>query len=168
MRMFFAIRALLAAAVGAVSLMSAAGVQADERVCRGNLGAEQIDGNLHVAEACALSGTRIGGNITVGSKARLSADAVRVGGNIQADGAAAVVVGSGARIGGNIQIEGSGNIRVSGSTVGGDIQLFGNRGAISVRDNRIAGNLQCKSNRGRLSGGNNEVGGNKEDQCVHL
>ncbi len=167
MRMLIVIRVLIAAAAGGLSLF-AVGAQADERVCRGNLGAEQIDGNLHVVAACVLSGTRIDGNLTVGSKGRLSADAVRVGGNIQADGAAAVVVGSGARVGGNIQITGSGNIRISGSIVDGDVQLFGNHGAISVRDNRIAGNLQCKSNRGRISGSKNQVGGNKEDQCASL
>lgn len=141
---------------------------ADDRVCRGSLGEERIDGSLHVAEACALRGTRVDGNVTVGPRGRLSADGVRVGGNLQADGAAAVVVGAGARVDGNIQIDGSGNIRISGSLVGGDIQLTGNRGSISVRDNQVGGNLQCTSNRERPTGGGNRTGGNKEDQCARL
>lgn len=168
MRMFQATltRRAFAAACAALSFAGAAG--ADDRVCRGNLGEQRIDGNLHVAEACALRGTQVDGNITVGPGGRLSADGVRVGGNIQADNAAAVVVGAGAQIEGSIRIDGSRNIRISATRVGGDIQLFGNRGSISVRDNQVGGNLQCKSNRDNPAGGGNRVAGNKEDQCARL
>lgn len=168
MRMFQATRRRLAFAATCAALCAAGGAGADDRVCRGNLGEEHIDGNLHVAEACALRGTQVDGNITVGPGGRLSADGVRVGGNIEAENAAAVVVGAGAQIEGSIRIDGSRNIRISSTRVGGNLQLFGNRGSISIRDNRVAGNLQCKSNRENPAGGGNRVAGNKEDQCARL
>jgi hypothetical protein len=143
---------------------------AEERRCRGTIGAATVD-NLRVPDgaSCTLRGTRVKGTIKVGTGSKLVASRVRVVGNVQAEGSRRVVVRRRSRVGGSIQVV---NLRrgaaVLRTRVTGDVQFFENRGQIEIRRNWINGNLQCKENRPRPIGGRNRVGGNKEDQCRRL
>jgi hypothetical protein len=162
---------------------------AEERVCRGALGAITVD-NLRVPQGatCTLTATRIQGTVKVERSATLAASRIVVIGNVQAEGAARVTIRSGSRVGGSIQvvsggaatvansvIDGSiqlesnrGALSVAANIVGSDVQAFQNRGGVSIADNRIDGNLQCKENVPAPVGGGNTVQGNKEDQCRRL
>jgi hypothetical protein len=145
---------------------------AEERICRGTLGAITVD-NLRVPDgrSCTLNGTRAKGTIKVGTRSTLVANGVRVVGNVQSESSRRVVVRRGSRIGGSIQVvQGlrGGSAAVLFSRIGQDVQFFENRGPIEIRGNRINGNLQCKQNRPRPFGGRNVVGGVKQDQCARL
>ena len=158
----------VAAALAAAAFTGPAA--AEERICRGTIGAATVD-NLKVPDraACTLRGTRVKGTIKVGTGSRLVANRVRVVGNVQAEGSRRVVVRRRSRVGGSIQVV---NVRRGGAVlrtrVTGDVQFFENRGQIEIRRNWINGNLQCKENKPRPIGGRNRVGGNKEDQCRRL
>ena len=162
---------------------------AEERVCRGTLGAVTVD-NLRVPQgrSCTLNRTYVKGTIKVEANATLRAYGVRVIGNVQAENAASVYVLSSSRVGGSIQIVQGGDARVNnsrvngdilfdsqegplrakGNYVGGNLQAFQNRGGIVISSNRIDGNLQCKENYPRPTGSGNIVQGSKEDQCARL
>jgi hypothetical protein len=159
---------------------------AEERACRGSIGARTVD-NLRVPQGatCTLNGTYVKGTIKIERNATLFAYAVRVIGNVQAENARKVVIASKSRVGGSVQIVDGGvakvrDSRINGNilfddnngrnvvlrnVVGSDVQAFQNTGGVRIYDNRIDGNLQCKANSPRPVGGGNIVGGNKEDQC---
>jgi hypothetical protein len=161
---------------------------AEERVCKGTIGAITLD-NVLVPDgrSCTLNGTRLKGTLKVSTGATLSASGVRVNGNIQAEGAKAVYVNPGSIVGGNIQIKQGGSariervevlgdlqlesnnraLRVTSTEVGGNLQVFQNTGGVTLLRNVIAENLQCKENSPRPTGGGN-VAGDKEDQCARL
>ena len=154
------------------AVLTAAPARAEERTCRGTLGATTVD-NLRVPSGatCTLTGTRVKGTVKVERGATLYASAIRAIGNIQAENARRVnVVRS--HVGGSVQIvqsrNGSTLSRFDRNTVKQDVQYFENRGAVSITSNRINGNLQCKANNPRPTGGGNIVGGNKQDQCARL
>lgn len=177
------------AAVLAAITISATTVQAEERTCRGTIGATTVD-NLRVPQGatCKLTGTRVKGTVKVERNATLTAEDIVVIGNVQAENARRVNVLDGSRIGGSIQIVQGGGATVSDSRitqdilydennaalralrnhVGGNIQAFQNTGGVEIRRNVIDGNLQCKANNPKPVGGGNIVGGNKEDQCAGL
>ena len=160
--------------------------QAEERVCRGSLGARTVD-NLRVptGATCRLTGTYVKGTIKVQRGATLIAQSVRVVGNVQAEGARNVVVERRSRVGGSVQVvqgrraivrgtriigdiqydHNRGYLRANRNRVGGSIQVIGNSGGAELFRNVVNGNLQCKENAPRPTGGGNVVGGNKEDQC---
>jgi hypothetical protein len=154
--------------------VGAAPAHADERVCRGAIGATSIDGDVVVPQgaSCTLLGTRVDGNVKVYRNATLAVRGARIGGNIQADNHRRVIVtkrdGRRTRVGGSIQLKQGGGGKLIKVVVGSDIQLFSNDGRFKVRRNRVDGNLQCKSNRPAPVGGRNVVQGNKEDQCRRL
>jgi hypothetical protein len=79
-------------------------VAAEERTCRGTLGAITVD-NLRVPQdaSCTLNGTYVTGTIKVERNASLTANGVRVVGNIQAENHRSVVVKQSSRIGGSIR-----------------------------------------------------------------
>ena len=184
-----AIASGVAAASLAVMMLMAATVNAEERTCRGTIGATTVD-NLRVPQgaSCTLNGTRVKGTVKVERNATLTAEDVIVIGNVQAENARRVSVLDGSRIGGSIQVVQGGGATVSDSRitgdilydensaalralrnrVGGSIQAFQNTGGVEIRKNIIDGNLQCKANSPRPVGGGNIVGGNKEDQCARL
>jgi len=169
--------------------LSPVSASAEERVCRGTIGARTVD-NLLVPQGarCTLNGTRVQGTIKVSRAATLVANDVIVIGNVQGEGAAAVHVLDGSRIGGSVQVVQGlaatvADSRITGdilydtqrravavlrSIIGGDVQAFQNRGGVRIHRNRIDGNLQCKANNPVPTGGGNVVGGNKEDQCARL
>ena len=78
---FFFAMAVLALAVFAPA------AQAEERVCRGTIGATTVD-NLLVPQGatCTLNGTRIEGTVKVERNATLTASGIRVKGNVQGEG----------------------------------------------------------------------------------
>jgi hypothetical protein len=162
---------VLPALLGA-ALLAAAPASAEERTCRGAIGATTVD-NLRVPSGatCTLTRTKVKGTVKVERGATLYASAIRVIGNIQAENARRVnVVRS--HIGGSVQIvqsrNGSTLSKLGRNAVKQDVQYFENRGTISITRNRIIGNLQCKANNPRPKGGGNVVGGTKQDQCASL
>jgi hypothetical protein len=177
------------AAVAPLLLLGAASASAEERVCRGTIGATTVD-NLRVPDraSCSLFGTRVKGTVKVESGATLRAEDVVVIGNVQAENARFVRVLDGSRVGGSVQVKQGGGVNVSDSRVegdiqydsnsaklwalrnrvGGSVQVFQNVGGAEIRRNTIDGNLQCKANAPAPVGGRNVVGGNKEDQCARL
>jgi hypothetical protein len=176
-------------AVAGAMLLPAGHALAEERVCRGTIGAVTVD-NLRVPQdaTCTLNGTYVKGTVKVERGATLKAFGVRVVGNVQAENARNVVVREGSRIGGSVQIVQGGAARILGNRINGDIlfddqdralkanrnvvggslQAFQNTGGVEIRKNRIDGNLQCKENHPAPVGGSNIVQGNKEDQCKSL
>jgi hypothetical protein len=160
-------------------------VSAEEKTCRGTLGAQTFD-NLRVPDGatCTLNGTKVKGTIKVETRATLYAFGVRVIGNIQAENSRKVVV-HGSRIGGSVKVVQSGIAKVRGNRingnilfddnsglnvarrniVGADIQAFQNTGGVRIYYNRVDGNLQCKANSPRPVGDGNIVQGVKQDQC---
>ena len=180
--------ALSTLALTALALMPGSAV-AEERVCRGTIGAKTLDNVLVPQSAsCTLNGTYVKGTVKVERGATLSAGDVRVIGNVQGEGARRVAVTGGSRVGGSVQVVQGGGAKVANSHVNGDIlydenrhalralssqiggslQAFQNTGGVEIRSNVIDGNLQCKENAPRPVGGGNRVGGNKEDQCARL
>lgn len=152
----------------ALAAAMAAPAAAEERTCRGSIGAQTVD-NLRVPQGatCALTGTVVKGTVKVERGATLKAQNIRVVGNIQAENHKQVNA-RGSRVGGSVQIKQGGGSLLDNNVVTGDVQYFTNRGAITIRSNRINGNLQCKENLPAPTGGSNIVQGNKEDQCARL
>jgi hypothetical protein len=160
---------------------------AEERKCRGTIGAITVD-NLRVPQGatCTLGGTFVKGTIKVKADATLVARGVRIIGNVQAENAKRVVVKGSSRVGGSVQVKQGGSatvkwsrvtgdiqydansryLRANRNRVGGSIQVIGNSGGAEIFHNVVNGNLQCKENSPRPTGGGNTVGGNKEDQCA--
>jgi hypothetical protein len=181
----------LAALAGGITLSLALApvALAEERSCRGTLGAVTVD-NLRVpaGATCTLNGTNVKGTVKVERNAKLVASGIRVVGNVQAENARSVKVNGGSRVGGSVQVKQGGGASVTHSTiagdiqydsnvaaltassnrVGGSIQVIKNTGGVTLSSNRVDGNLQCKENRPAPTGGGNIVQGNKEDQCARL
>lgn len=169
MKRLLAVAASAALAIGGLAL-AAPTASADDRTCRGSIGAVNVDGNVIVPSgaSCTLSGTEVEGNVKVGSNATLSVNNAVIDGDIQSEGHRLVAV-SNTSVEGNIQLEQGGAITLSGNRVDGDIQLFGNRsGAKVLNNNRVEGNIQCKSNSPAPTGTGNTADGNLEDQCANL
>ena len=183
--------AVLALGMAIAALLAVApAAQAEERVCRGTIGARTVD-NLKVPQgaSCSLEGTRVKGTINVENGANLTARNVRVIGNVQSQGFKNIkLVGS--TVGGSVQLEnglegGVGNVartKVNGdvqyfsnearmvarlNTILANLQVVGNSGGVTLTDNRIAENMQCKENVPPPTGGGNRAG-DKEDQCATL
>jgi hypothetical protein len=180
---------LIAAIVASIVVVPGAPAFAEERVCRGTIGATTVD-NVRVPQGatCTLNGTFVKGTIKVKRDATLMAIDVRVIGNVQGENAENVVIRATSRIGGSVQVvqgerarvinsrvdgdilydEQDGRVSVISSRIDEDVQAFQNTGGVTIRDNRIDGNLQCKQNSPPPTGGGNVVQGNKEDQCKNL
>ena len=183
---------LFALALSLSALLTAASsAQAEERVCRGTIGAATVD-NLTVPSGatCTLNGTKVKGTITVERGARLFANGVSVVGNIQSEGFQTVSVKGGSTVGGSVHLENGlsdGSGRVINTRINGDLQFFSNEarmiargntimanlqavsntGGVVIQNNRISENLQCKQNSPPPTGGGNTAG-DKEDQCAGL
>ncbi|HSL00178.1 MAG TPA: hypothetical protein VK869_07555 [Rubrobacteraceae bacterium] len=183
---------LFALTVSVLALLALApAAQAEERKCRGTIGATTVD-NLLVPQGatCTLNGTRVKGTVKVANGAKLFASGIRVVGNVQSEGFQVVVLKAGSRIGGNVQLENGrsgGNGKVVASRINGDLQIesnkakmvsrgstilanlqaFQNTGGVVLKNNTIAENLQCKQNNPAPVGGGNKAG-DKEGQCRTL
>lgn len=182
---FFFAMAVLASAVFAPA------AQAEERVCRGTIGATTVD-NLRVPQgaSCTLNGTRVEGTVKVERNARLTANGIRVKGNVQSEGFKNIVLREASVVVGSVQLENGlsdGSGRVLNTRINGDLQFFSNEarmiargntilanfqanqnmGGLVIENNRVAENLQCQSNSPPPTGGNNTAG-DKEGQCASL
>ena len=158
----------VAALVAVSGLLAASPAAAEERTCRGTIGAVTLD-NVRVPQGatCRLDGTVVQGTVKIERNARLFADDVRVVGNVQGENHRRVEVVD-SRVGGSIQIVQGENALLRNNRVGQDVQSFENNGTQRFTSNHINGNLQCKENRPAPTGGGNTVDGNKEDQCRNL
>jgi hypothetical protein len=174
-----------------LALVVAAPALAEERVCRGTIGAITVD-NLRVPSGatCVLNGTTVKGTVKVERGAKLYANGVRVIGNIQSEGFQSVSIKDGSRVRGSVHLENGlsgGTGKVISSRINGDLQFFSNEARMVARDNTLLANLQAVSNTGGLVIKNNTIsenlqckqnnpppvgGGNtagdKEDQCARL
>jgi hypothetical protein len=156
------------AVVLAGAALTATPALAEERRCRGAMGATTVVDLVVPQDAtCTLKGTRVKGSIRVERGATLNAMRIRVIGNVHAEGAVAVNIAR-SRVGESIQVVQGGKSKLSRTVVKGDVQYFENLGQISIRSNRVAGNLQCKQNSLGPRGGGNVIQGDKEDQCAGL
>jgi hypothetical protein len=187
------LRRVLAVAFASVLALTVAApvALAEERVCRGTIGATTVD-NLLVPQSavCTLNGTKVQGTIKVENNAKLVANGVRVIGNVQSEGFKSIALREGSRVGGSVQLEngqegGTGKVvstRINGdlqfeaneakmvarnSTILANLQVFQNTGGVVLENNTIAENLQCKENNPPPVGGGNTAG-DKEDQCARL
>ena len=183
--------ALIVVASALALIMAMPVALAEERTCRGTIGARTVD-NLRVPQGatCTLNGTIVKGTVNVENRAKLYANGVRVIGNIQSEGFQTVVVREGSRVGGNVQLENGlsgGTGKVLSSRIDGDLQFFSNEarmlargntilanfqanqnmGGLVIKNNTISENLQCQSNNPPPTGGGNTAG-DKEDQCARL
>ena len=184
--------AVFALALAACALLAAApAAQAEERVCRGTIGATTVD-NLLVPQgaSCTLNGTRIEGTVKVERNAALTASGIRVKGNVQSEGFKNIVLRQGSIVVGSVQLENGlrgGSGRVLNTRINGDLQFFSNgarmiargntiqanfqanqnTGGLVIKNNRVAENLQCQSNNPPPVGGGNTAG-DKEGQCARL
>jgi hypothetical protein len=172
-----------------VLTVMASAALAEERVCRGTIGATTVD-NLRVPSGatCTLNGTRVEGTIKVENKAKLYANGVRVIGNIQSEGFQVIAVKEGSKVGGSVQLKnGLSGGKVVSTRINGDLQFEANEarmvarnnvifanlqavqntGGLVIENNQIAENLQCKENNPPPGGGGNTAG-DKEDQCAAL
>ncbi len=183
---------IFALAVGMLALVVAAPTaQAEEKVCRGTIGAKTVD-NVRVPSGatCTLNSTRVEGTIKVENNATLLASGVRVKGNIQSEGFEKIRLNKDSRVVGSVQLKNgqSGGLakisfsRINGdlqfesndarmvannNTVGANLQAVQNEGGVELTGNTIAENLQCKEDEPPPTGGGNTAG-DKEDQCADL
>jgi hypothetical protein len=186
-RMTRVVCALAISAAAAATMPAAAA--AEERTCRGTIGARTLD-NVRVPQGaeCVLKQTHLKGTVKVERRAILRAYEVRVVGNVQGENAREVNVLRQSRIGGSVQVvqggaatvrqsringnilydENRGLVRAVESRVGADLQVFQNMGGARIYRNVVDANLQCKENQPRPTGGENRVSGSKEDQCARL
>ena len=184
--------AVFAFALAACALLATApAAQAEERTCRGTIGATTVD-NLRVPQgaSCTLNGTRVEGTVKVERNATLVANTIRVKGNIQSEGFKSILLRQGSVVVGSVQLENGlrgGSGRVLNTRINGDLQFFSNdarmvargntlqanfqanqnKGGLVIENNRIAENLQCQSNNPAPVGGGNTAG-DKEGQCARL
>jgi hypothetical protein len=186
-------RRILALALASVFALTIAvpAALAEERVCRGTIGATTVD-NLLVPQGaeCTLNSTRVQGTIKVENNAKLVANGVRVIGNVQSEGFRSIALRENSRVGGSVQLENGqegGTGKVVSTRINGDLQFFSNEakmvarnskilanlqvfqntGGVVLENNSIAENLQCKENDPPPVGGGNTAG-DKEDQCARL
>lgn len=184
--------AIFALALAACALLAAApAAQAEERVCRGTIGATTVDNLLVPQDAsCTLNGTRVEGTVKVERNATLFASGIRVKGNVQSEGFKNIVLRQGSIVVGSVQLENGlrgGSGRVLNTRINGDLQFFSNEarmiargntiyanfqanqntGGLVIENNRIAENLQCQSNNPPPTGGGNNAA-DKEGQCARL
>ena len=179
---------LLSASVLASLLLAAGPAMAEETPCTGTIGAVALD-NIFVPDGatCTLNRTRTNGSVVVGTGSTLIATGVSINGNIQTEGARAVVVQGSSTVGGSIQHVQGGSARIDRVRVSGDVLFDSNRGLVSASSNNIGGNLQALQNVGGVTLTNNTMKGNlqckenvpaptgggnrassKEDQCARL
>lgn len=130
--------------------------------CRGvRIGAIEIDTVVVPAGAlCVLDGTTLRGSLQAAEGAVLDARNLRMAGSVQAQGAAAVVIGGNSAIGGSVQIVQGERATVLNAQVTGDIQVTAQRAAVLVQDNRVGGNVQLEDNRGGVTVNTNVAVGN--------
>lgn len=128
------------------------------------LAGNRITGDVVVEEGALLIGDsiKVGGSIFIGPTAAFDAFAVRVSGDIRADGHQLVNIAGATSVAGSIVLT-NGVIFssvVDGARVGGDIVVTGNNQPIlQVTGNRVAGRLICSGNTPPPTVASNRVAG---------
>ncbi|MGH2543164.1 MAG: hypothetical protein ACRDIB_10215 [Ardenticatenaceae bacterium] len=141
-----------------------AAVASTDVECSGALGAVTVDSVLVPEGAtCTLDGTRVRQNITVLSGASLTANAVRAGGNIQADGAEAIAINAGSVVRQSVDIKQGNTAQIDQALIRGTLKLEQNQGAVSVTNNRVGQNLRADQNTGGVTISDNIIG--RELRC---
>ena len=138
-------------AMAVAMLVPAGQASAEERVCRGTIGAATVD-NLRVPQGatCTLNGTYVKGTVKVERGATLRAFGIRAVGNAEAENARNVVLRQASRVGEacrSCRAVRHGNF---GSRINGDILFDDQRRALTANRNVIGGNLQAFQNTGGL------------------
>lgn len=111
--------------------------------CNGTIGAVTVNDIAVPANAtCTLDGTRVRGNITVGTNGTLVARAVRVDGSIQAEDALALRTSANSVINGDIQAKRRAAVRIEATTIIGNLQIEEQGTSLITSGSRIGGNLQ--------------------------
>ena len=97
--------ALIVVASALALIMAMPVALAEERTCRGTLGARTVD-NLRVPQGatCTLNGTIVKGTVNVENRDKLYANGVRVIGKIQSEDFQTAVGREGWRVAGNAQL----------------------------------------------------------------
>jgi hypothetical protein len=159
---------------------------------RGSVG--NIDSRA--ADFIDLFGARVVGNLTAtGGETAVFAEALDVGGNLEATGVDyfdlydSVVNGTfrvrdnnsgsifcGNTLNGNSEFAnnrtlltiGSPDQACDGNSLNGNVVVQGNTSETEISDNDVGGNLTCRRNAPPPTGGGNRVEGNKEGQCRAL
>ena len=118
----------IAATAAALAMLLPATAAAEERTCRGSLGAITVD-NLRVPQnaTCNLDRTRVQGTVKVERNAVLNATGIRVIGNVQGENARNVAVRS-SRVGGSVQVVQGRAAAVRNTVVNADILYDENTG----------------------------------------
>jgi len=142
-----------------------------------------IEGNLVLSADSHVEhwGGHVDGDVKVYTGAEYRADfgeLVTVGGNVQADRAAAIRLTDAAiegdvqtlrtplvevvngSVDGNIQNDRGSAVTITGVTVNGNIQPLENDGMVTINDNTVNGDVQPKENTGGVTINDNQIDGN--------
>lgn len=171
----------------AVLLAFPAPAVAGDRECVGGIGPVVVEGNVTVPEhvSCGLAGTVVLGNVYAQKGSQLTAVDVTVHGNLQTDGADALVLEGGSFVFGSVQVKGgrrvdafdtrvvgnaefievAGGLVVVRNSVTGSMLVAKNRAGSLVAANSVGGNLSCFDNEPPPVAVGNVVRGNAEGQC---
>lgn len=123
--------------------------------CRGSIGAQSFE-NLFVpdGQSCTLNGTRIDGNLTVGTGVNPQVTSIRLSAaTFKPKALTSVSVTSNSFVGGSIQIKQGGSATIKNVKVNADIQLDSNSSQIEAINNHVGGNFQAMSSSGGKSQG---------------
>jgi hypothetical protein len=134
-----------------IALLTPLTATADDLECAGTLGAVQVDNVIVPAGAtCNLAGTRVQGNIKVGTNATLVTNTALINGNVQGDGFRNVFLGVGTEVRGNVELKHGRRTDIRNSVLRQNLVLENNRAKIVVRVTSVGGNLQAFKNSGKL------------------
>jgi len=133
--------------------------------CTGELGDEDVRGDLNIAVACTLSGTEVHGDVTIFSGGSLTARDVRIRGDLTAQRADFADIAD-SRIDGTVRLEElvGDRSRFEETELRGNVWLTNNRSALELVENEIDGNVRVFFNRGGVSIFRNDIDGTLE--CV--
>lgn len=138
-----------------------AGLSGNVTCVNQSIGASSLDSvTVPANAACRLEGTRLIGSITVGTGASLDAVGIAANGNLQAEGAAHVVLTGVSSVGGSVQVVRGDSVRIEDARITGDLQLEALRGSAAALGNRVGGSLQAVGNRGGVLIDGNTIDGN--------
>jgi hypothetical protein len=142
----------------AVGVLAGITAKADDLECSGTLGELVVD-NLIVppAASCNLAGTRVQGNINVGTNATLIANNAVITGNVHATGFRSVFLGQGTEVNGNVELKNGRRGDIRNSTVRQNLVFENNRGKLIVRVVSVGGSLHAVHNSGKLQIESNPV-----------
>lgn len=146
----------------AVLLAFPAPAVAGDRECVGGIGPVVVEGNVTVPAhaSCGLAGTVVLGNVYAQKGSQLTAVDVTVHGNLQTDGADALVLEGGSFVFGSVQVKGGRRVDVFDTRVVGNAEFIEVAGGLVVVRNSVTGSMLAAKNRAGSLVATNSVGGN--------